>query len=234
VVTRAALVTGIRKTWEYAKAVGVDQSFSDPSPLKASDEFKKLSLSATATYEEIYLAGLSEGQYNILLVDYAYLQFGGHDENSLRYAYYPNPFLGASQSAISELSQLKTYIEEGAIDTEEFLHRVSELRYTQHPPSVRYENSEDQYKDLEHPCSHFHFGHHSENRWPIRRVLTPEAFALIIFKYFYPEYWAEGDNVSGAKGNISLDDALIVAKQDCRVLSDSFFSEQATRQFSFG
>jgi hypothetical protein len=189
-------------------------------------------VSKTATYEEVYLFGLSEGQYNILLVDYAYLQFSGDDENSLRYGYYPNPFLSASQTAVLELSELKTFIDEGAIDMEEFLHRVSELRYTQHPPPIRYENAEAQYKDLIHPCSHFHFGHHAENRWPVRRVLTPDAFALLIFKYFYSEHWDESREIFGR--NTSLGEALIAAKKDCRILPDSLFSERAALQFSFG
>lgn len=176
-----------------------------------------------------------EGQYNILLADYAYLQFHGYDENSLHYAYYPNPFLGASQSAISELGDLRTFVDEGVIDMDEFLHCVSEIRYTQHPPLVRYENSADQYKeDLTHPCSHFQLGHHSDNRWPIRRILTPEAFALIIFKYFYPDSWAKGGVISGSEEKISLDDALIAAKRDCRMLPDHLFSERAARQFCFG
>lgn len=234
-LTEAEVRHGIRRAWLYSKAVGIDQVFSDPSSLKPSDEFKEIALSTTATYEEVYLHGLEAGQYNILLADYAFLQFGGCDANSLRYAYYPNPFLGASQTAISELSALRVFIDEGVIDMDEFLHRVSEIRYTQHPPLVRYENAADQYKDdLTHPCSHFHFGHHSENRWPVRRVLTPGAFALIIFKYFYPDYWAEGHALSTGRKKTSLDEALIAAKQDCRMLPDELFSERATQQFSFG
>ncbi|MGP0060447.1 MAG: DUF2290 domain-containing protein [Beijerinckiaceae bacterium] len=234
-VTEANVVQGIRRAWQYASAVGIDQVFSDPRSLKASDEFKEIALSTAATYEEVYLYGLSGGQYNILLADYAYLQFGGNDENSLRYAYYPNPFLGASQSAVSELTTLRSFVDEGIIDMDEFLHSVSEIRHTQHPPLVRYENAADQYKeDLTHPCSHFHLGHHLENRWPVRRVLTPGAFALIIFKYFYPEYWTKGGTVPGGNGKITLDEALIAAKRDCRILPDHLFSEKAGQQFCFG
>jgi hypothetical protein len=233
-VTEAELAQGIRKAWLYAKAVRIDQIFSDPSSLKASDEFKEIALSSTATYEEVYLYGLSGGQYNILLADYSYLQFSRHDENSLRYAYYPNPFLGASQNAISDLAALRTFVDEGVIDMDDFLHSVSEIRYTQHPPLVRYENATDQYKDLVHPCSHLHLGHHSENRWPVRRILTPGAFTLILLKHFYTNLWTNGASIPAGEGEISLDEALIAAKQDCRILPDDLFSAQAARQFYFG
>src|SRR5260221_6549175 len=233
-VTEVGLVQGIRKAWLYTKAVGVDQLFSDPSSLKASDEFKEIALSSTATYEEVYLFGLSGGQYNILLADYAYLQFSRYSEISLRYAYYPNPFLGASQRAISDLAALRTFVDEGVIDMDDFLHSVSEIRYTQHPPLVRYENAEDQHKDLVHPCSHLHLGHHSENRWPVRRILTPGAFTLILLKHFYAGHWANGSSIPAAEGEISLDEALMAAKQDCKILPDDLFSARAAQQFYFG
>ncbi len=234
-VTEVEIIHGIRKAWIYANAIDIVEAFSDPSPMKASEDFIEIARSNVASYEEIYLCGLSGGQYNLLLSDYAFLQFSGYDDDSLRYAYYPNPFLGTSREAISEVTDLRTFVEEGIIDMDEFLHRVSEIRYTQHPPLVRYENSSDQYKDdLTHPCSHFHFGHHADNRWPVRRVLTPGAFALLIFKYFYADEWAKGRTVPGGCGGISLDEALIAAKQDCRILPYQLFSENAAQQFSFG
>jgi len=44
-VATSTIVKGIRKAWEYSKAVGVDQVFTDPSPLKISTEFKELAFS---------------------------------------------------------------------------------------------------------------------------------------------------------------------------------------------
>lgn len=234
-VTETEIIHGIRKAWSYAEAMGIAEVFSDPSPLKASAEFVGIARSTSATYEEIYLLGLAGGQYNFILADYAYLQFSGRDEDSLRYAYYPNPFLGTSREAVSSLTELRTYVEEGIIDMEEFLHKVSEIRYTQHPPLVRYENSSEQHRrDPRHPCSHFHFGHHAENRWPVRRVLTPGTFALLVFKYFYFTNWLKGELVAGSVGQISLDQALISSKMDCRILPQELFSVEAEAQFSFG
>lgn len=233
--TEVDIAQGIRRSWTYAKAAGVDQVFSDPSALKVSEEFKEIAADEMATYEEVYLNGLAGGQYNILLVDYAFLQFGGSDEDTLRYAYYPNPFLGASPAAVAELASLKTFVDENIIDMDEFLHQVSEIRYSQHPPLIRYENSRDQYRnDLSHPCSHFHFGHHSGNRWAVRRILTPGAFSLIILKHFYGGYWKAALPVPGGRGVISLDDALAASKRECRILPDDFFSKAASQQFFWG
>lgn len=223
--------SGISKAWAYFKHCGVDLVFSNPAPLVASDEFKAIALSGTATYEEIYLAGLREGQYNISLFDYSFVQFGGTDDNSLRYAYYPNPFLGSSTEAVSELAELRTYVDEGVLGVEDFLHAVSEVRSSQHPPLLRYENSFDQYVDLEHPCSHLHFGHHAENRWPLRRIVTPEAFALVLLKQFYPANWTGCPPMKIGQNDQSVDELMIVERQNCRMLPDEFFSQTANRQF---
>ncbi|WP_192812925.1 DUF2290 domain-containing protein [Rhizorhabdus wittichii] len=225
------IARSLLRAWEFVKAVGVGELFSDPSSIKVSDAFKSIALDPKATYEDVYLEGLSGSQYNILLADYSFFQFGGSDPNSLRYAYYPNPFLGASKHAVSELAELRAYVDEGVLDVDEFLHRVSELRFTQHPPLVRYENSPSQYVELIHPCSHLHIGHHSENRWPVRRVLSPSAFTLLLLKLFYPDFWREGEKIPSGENSLTLDEVLAVSKQDCPMLPNELFSATAERQF---
>lgn len=224
---------GIRKAWDYLKLSDVGQVFSNPAPLAASDAFKVLAISSDVSYEELYLAGLRDGQYNISLLDYSFVQFGGSSDNNLRYAYYPNPFIGSSTEAVSELAELRTYVEEGVLEMDEFLHAVAEIRHSQHPPLLRYENSYEQYVDLSHPCSHFHFGHHGENRWPLSRVLTPQAFALLLIRHFYPAFWASCPTMREGAREHSLDDILVAERDNCRILSDEFFSEVAKRQFHF-
>lgn len=232
-MTEKEIARSLQRAWQFVKAVGVDELFSDPSSIDVSDNFKKIALDTTATYEDLYLEGISSGQYNILLADYSFFQFGGTSQDNLRFAYYPNPFFGASREAISNLSELRTYVDEGVLDYDEYLHRVSEIRFTQHPPLVRYENAPSQYVDLVHPCSHLHIGHHSENRWPVRRILTPAAFSLIILKMFYGEFWTEGENISSGDKSLCLDDVLANSKQDCSLLPAELFSAAAERQFFF-
>jgi hypothetical protein len=232
-MTNDDLFRGVAKAWLYAKHLGVEELFACPTSLKASDTFKDAALNSSAHYEEVYLTGLRGSEYNILLADYAFLQFS-LDEGEVRYAYYPNPFLGSSREAIQELHLLREMVDEGAIDYDEYLHAVSEVRFSQHPPLVRYENAPSQYKRLKHPSSHIHFGHHGDNRWPVSRVLTPQAFSLIVYKHFYGEFWSAADAMKIHDKELSVDDIYSESKSDCRVLPDDLFSTEEARQFHFG
>lgn len=229
----AEFARSIRRVWAYAEHIGVGELFSGPTALSASINFKRISTDPQATYEQIYLCGLRNSDYNILLKDFAYFQFGAPSQTELRFAYYPNPFLGASSEAISELNEQLEYVEEGIIEYDEYLHSISELRYSHHPPLVRYENDPRNYVELKHPCSHFHIGHHSGNRWPVRRVLNPAAFALLLLKLFYSDYWEEAEPMLIHDQNKSLDEILQSRRMECHRLPDEFFSNVEQTHFAF-
>lgn len=232
-MNEADFARSIRRVWVYAQKVSIDELFSDPSSFQPSPEFAKLSIKEDTRYEDLYLLGLKHSQYNILLKDYSYFQFSMRSSANLRFAYYPNPFLGASKQALSELNEQLEYVEEGIIDLDDYLHGISELRYSQHPPPVRYENAPSQYVAFRHPCSHLHFGHHPGNRWAVRRVLTPAAFGLLIMKQFYSVFWYEAGEINVSGSLLSLDQALVENRQDCRILPEDFFSPDEERQFVF-
>ena len=61
-MNEADFVASIRKVWFFAKAVGVDAEFSVPTSLQASDEFKQIATDPSASYEELFLAGIRDGQ----------------------------------------------------------------------------------------------------------------------------------------------------------------------------
>lgn len=228
----AEFTNSIRKAWIYAQHIGIEQVFAVPTTLKASDKFRHLSIDPSANYEQLYLCGLQHSDYNILLSDYAYFQFGLSQQNELRFAYYPNPFLGVSETAISELNEQIEFVEEGIIDMDEYLHAISELRFSQHPPLVRYENDPKSYVELKHPCSHFHLGHHSENRWPVTRILNPAAFALFVMKLFYGDFWDRSGLFEKDGKSESLDQILQNRRQECQVLPDNLFSAAEKLQFT--
>lgn len=154
---------------------------------------------------------------------------GGAD--GVRFAYYPNPFFGASSDAVAELTEMQECVAEGIMDVDEFLHRVSEIRRPQHPPLVRYEYSLEQYVEATHPCSHLHLGFHGDNRWPVRRYLSAHAFSLLIFRLFYLEYWLAAAPVRGGDAHYSMDEILEAARTDCRILHDNEFSPAEGRRF---
>jgi hypothetical protein len=215
----------------YAKALRIDEVFSGPTALDASDAFKALAVSSVASYEELYLVGLRDSQYNILLRDFSFFQFGNGSVDGVRFAYYPNPFLGAAPDVLAELKEMQEYVHEGIIDMDEFLHRVSEIRRSQHPPLVRYEYSKQQYAEDTHPCSHIHFGFHGENRWPVRRYLTAHAFALLIFRLFYLDFWMRADAIKSGDKELTLDVVLKAARAECRILYEDEFSNAEEQRF---
>lgn len=215
------------------QAVNVGEYFTNPAPLKPSEVFRAAAVDEAVRYEQLFLTGLENSDYNFTLYDFSFFQFGISKDDHVRYAYYPNPFLGDSREAISEISDLKLYIEEGLISVEEYLHRISEVRNGRHPPLVRYENAPDHYVPSKHPCSHFHLGHHDKNRWAIQRILTPSAFGLIILKHFYSDKWIEDSNIKIFGSKWSLDELLIHEKGYCRILSDDLFNETEKQLFAY-
>lgn len=223
--------SGIRKTWEYAKCIGIEGEFSGPSTLNASEEFKAISLDPNMDYERIYLGGMRGGDYNIMLADYSFFQFSYGDQFDIRYAYYPNPFLGASRDAIASIAEMHEYVEEGIIDIDEFLHKISETKQGRCAPLVRYEYARAQYVPLRHPSSHLHLGHHTESRWAVRRVLSPDAFGLLVMKLFYGDYWENADLVKSKDPPTTVDTELALAKTACQLLPREEFSEAEESQF---
>ena len=128
---------------------------------------------------------------------------------------------------------MREYVEEGLVTIEEFLHRAAEIRNSQHAPLLRYENAPDAYVEFLHPCSHFHFGHHSENRWAIQRVLSPLGFALIVFEQFHSSLWQSASSLN-IFGRTDLPRGFLSAeKYNCRVLPAQLFSAQEAELFSF-
>jgi hypothetical protein len=230
-MNKADLIPDIRKSWIYAKAIQVDELFSGPTALDASDAFKALAISPDVSYEQLYLSGLRDSQYNILLRDLSFFQFGTGSVDGVRFAYYPNPFLGAATDALAELKEMQEYVAEGVIDMDEFLHRVSEIKRPQHPPLVRYEYSKCQYVEATHPCSHMHVGFHQENRWPVRRYLTAHAFALLIFRLFYLDFWMRADPIKSGGSELTLDAVLKGARAECRMLYEDEFSNEESARF---
>jgi hypothetical protein len=231
-VNREDLISGIRKVWEFAQALDLGEIFSNPVPLEPSDDFVANAMDPECSYENLYSSALQHGDYNIQLVDFSFLQFGISKQDHVRFAYYPNPFLGSSSSAIAEVNELREYVTEGIVTVEQFLHRISEIRNSQHAPLLRYENAPDQYVEFSHPCSHFHFGHHSENRWQVQRVLTPLSFAMIVFEQFHGSIWQTATTIA-AFGKTEFPRAFLSAeKLNCRVLPDELFSPEEKRLFS--
>ena len=232
-MNRTDVTRGINKTWEIASKLNLNESFANAGLLPLNEEFRDLIRSSKTTYSSVYVAGLSLSHYNILLTDYSYFQFSWDRENYVRYAYYPNPFISGKDNELESFRRLQELVESGLLQHEEYLTILSERSAMSGIPMLRYENAPDQRKKFAHPCSHFHIGFHSENRWPVRRILTPYAFSLLVFKNYYGSFWrASGDNGEMEEGN-SHEEELISEKALCRLVDYINFEEIEERSFYF-
>lgn len=171
--------------------------------------------------------------YNFLLTDYSYFQFSWSAENCVRYAYYPNPYItGRDELAgISTIKRWHELLEAELISFEEYLALLKDSKPEVRIPLIRYENAPSEYVALEHPCSHFHIGHHGENRWALSRALTPNAFTLLLCKLYYSRAWNDRwEDRDGRRFN-RFEEELSAEKQKSARLAEAQFTESELKSF---
>lgn len=232
-MNRQTVQSGINKTWGVADQLGIARAFSNPNLLPLNAEFRDIILSSSSTYIDVYLSAMNLSHHNILLEDYSFFQFSMERESYVRYAYYPNPFISGKASDATNFHKLTELVESEMISHEDYLNLLESKKALNGKPMFRYENAPDQRTRFFHPCSHFHIGFHSENRWPLKRMLTPLAFSMLVFKQYYGEHWRKlGDDEDPEISNI-FERALIIEKTQCNVISDSLFEKIEEQAFFF-
>ncbi|MDR7380415.1 hypothetical protein J2X19_005122 [Rhodoferax ferrireducens] len=231
---RADVTNGIYNTWKMADELGIAEVFSNPAPLPVNEEFRNIIYSSESLYTQTYIAGLSLSHYNILLSDYSYFQFSWESEHCVRYAFYPNPFISGNDDEVKAIKKWRDLVESDFLTHEEFLRLLTDRPPSSGVPMFRYENAPSQRKKFKHPCSHFHIGFHSENRWPLERILTPYAFSLLVFKAYYGLPWIEyGDEEEPEIGN-RFERILLNEKSNCPIVPQLLFENVERRTFFFG
>lgn len=221
--------SSIRRSWQLASQLELGRSFSMPTSLAVDPEFRDLLFDQDSSYEQTYLLGLKKSHYNFIIDDFSYFQFSLFDD-SVRYAFFPNPFDYENEELSPE--ELETQLQEGLISFEDYADLVSESLATIGVPPFRYEFAPSQYREIRHPCSHFHIGHHSENRWPVERKLTPLAFTMLIMRSYHSKRWErfadDGHDLSN-----SLDGQVCDEKRNCSLLGNEFFTDNERLLFYF-
>lgn len=206
--------------------------------LSASKEFKKMARDSTS-YKELYDVGTKYQDFNIMMEDNSFFQFTrtriqnkttGLEDFDLRLVYYPNPYKFVEYQE-NKLVVEKMY-QNHEITLEEYQQFLSEEFFTSDIPLIRYDLSKSQYCENYHPTAHFHIGFHAENRWPVKRVLTPMAFMLKILMHYYTKWWKDlGDK--GAAENI-----LTKLYRDeitrCPLIDTGYFSNLEEGRLYFG
>jgi hypothetical protein len=199
--------------------------------LEVSESFRRIARGRA--YARMYRTALEERAYNLLLTDFAFLQFNYTPLRAgygVRYAYYPNPFSGLTYTEFQES------LGEG-FDQEEmheaFVQYLGEQQPHYAAPPIRYDIAFAEYRELTHPCAHFHFGTHRDNRWPVAIELTPLAFSFLIAKMFYPREWKQAGAARAADEPHPFDIAFIAAKKACPSLTKEYFSVREKAQLYF-
>jgi len=217
-MTRNEFKQSLRSTLDLLDEQDLLEDVRSLASVTPSPEFRKCALSRRSTYTELYRLGLWKRHYNFLLHDYSYLQFAHYpkpeQEMSLRYAFYVNPFDRSISKGLHDI------IDE--FDYETYFQLLEEQAEDPHASVIRYDVSMGGYIELKHPAAHFHVGLHQDSRWPVDKILSPLAFALLCLKLFYSDNW----------GNV-LDEKLENAKRECLILPDANFSPKERRQLYF-
>ena len=198
------------------------------SNTKLSADF--LSVMFSDDYDVIYKTAMKNRDFDFVLFDGSFLQFSvtnctsGLDNGIIRYAYFPNP---RNHQTYCEflMDNDTTYEEAGDIFAEEYEQYVSEAKLKNIVTPIRYDYDYGAYqKDPHHPVSHLHIGLEENVRIPISKILTPQAFLLIVIRNMYYDHWKRAQS----------DDTfpLIVerAKQQCPDLGQDRFTDFEKKQ----
>ncbi|MBX7534512.1 DUF2290 domain-containing protein [Qipengyuania sp. GH1] len=232
-LTNVELRAGISRSWEYLSRSEVGQAFAQPVSFSANAEFRAKSRDTDVPYEELYLLGLRDVQYNMILNDFSFFQFSQDSENEYRFAYYPNPYLGSDEAAVSSIKELHEYVSEGVLDYEDYLRSISEVSVTRYPPMIRYEFSASQYDSEWHPASHLHIGIFADWRWGIAKFLNPKLFTLTVLRHLYPNAWRECQGIPSGDRRVTLDEELTTVKGQCGAVPLDFYSNNERNRLHF-
>ncbi len=227
-----AFNASVRSAYHFLKECQLVRSFTAFKSHNPSGRFRELSLTVDSLYRDLFLCGLRNGDYNLLLSDYAYFQFTHFDKLHYRLAYYPNPFLGMDNAEARELDKA---VSEGVLSFEDYSHFLSDQRYEVTVPVIRFELDCNAYVRLAHPAAHFHVGMHAENRWPVSRCLTPRAFTLLIVKLYYYFAWTSYGMLRREEDGFKnrFDRYFVKEKGDCAPLGEGLFHKHEKGQLHF-
>ena len=202
---------------DFLYQVGTGQSLS------ASNDFKRVSR-RSLSYREVYDTGSKMQDFNLMLVDKSYFQFTEEKEGEeIRLAYYPNPYKFVEYQ--DHKREALNLLDNREISEDEYDQLISEEFTTTDVPVIRYDLSLRQYCENYHPAAHLHIGFFSNNRWPVRRKLSPLAFLFKILMHYYPTLWFRiGDSGDPEKPN-NLDVQYRAEVITCPFLDSNFFSK---------
>ena len=142
-------------------------------------------------YERIYRTGLQHGDYFCILTDDSYLRFNAQTVSNhikLSYQYCPNPRSYKTYPEFLKEMGLEEF-QNTDIAMEDYDQYVSEAKLNSKILPIRYDYDELSHRVPDHATSHIHFGFFEHVRIPVSKMLTPQAFVILIIKIFYFRTW---------------------------------------------
>lgn len=183
------------------KSISINQNF----PKYANNElvwenYKNIAFSLkNETYEKIYNACLDEKDYNIMLLDGAFLQmkYQFHRNKIVGHilSFYPNPNFEKFQDNPEEFEEL--YF------GNELFTDILDKKTIIFP--IRFDFS-DVHTDIIHPRVHCTFGNYKDCRIPITKPISPKRFVSFILRNFYSYKFLEDNLETELESNLNFDE----------------------------
>lgn len=224
----------IKKAFQALMDIGITDwsKFPRKGSLQTNSEFNKVALTAGHSYEEVYKAALRLNYFNFSLNDHSFLQFSyreTEDSFILRLAFYPNPFFIGEEE--------RELLAEALIDDHDFIDQVfDEADIFINRPPIRFDYDPKCHSPCDHPAGHLHVGAYPSNRWPVRSILSPEAFSLFVAKHYFNDAWQQfkedGDPVMGFKN--PMDRRYALSASSCEVINEDLFTPEETQHLFLG
>jgi hypothetical protein len=219
----------IRAAWHFLyERAQIARTVSSLHSLQVDSQFSEIALDSESSYRDIYMAAISRSHYNILLADYSVFQYSYVDRGSWRLAYLPNPWTAGVVGASELINAWEGLEALGQFDDEIVSGLISEMPYYASIPPIRFEYAVNQYKEIVHPAAHLHIGRHTENRWPLARLLDPLTFSMVIAKLYYPSNWAPCSAFHGSTDLDCADLRLIEALQNSQLVHEFTENERCS------
>jgi len=212
--------------------LGLDRTISSNRSLEVNQDFNEVALNKCSTYSEIYRSAVSLSYYNVMLEDFALLQFSWDSDESWRLAYFPNPWISGSEDAKNKFMEWEALEALGRLDQEAITSLLDELPYTGAIPPIRFEYARSQYKEIAHPVAHFHIGRHTENRWALARPLDPLTFTMMIVRMYYGNSWTSNSSYHGVQTDTCLEARFVAELNRLRLVHDFTDFERRSLHFT--
>lgn len=168
---------------------------------------------------DAYIKEVNDNNFSFLLKDESFFQFHFEKmENSkckLRYIFFQFPYEFPTYEQFLKEVYNAEFSDAGYSCHEFYSQAASEADLKNHIAFLRYDYSEEDYKEGIHSASHIHLGFSKTMRLGIDKILSPEAFTLFILKQIYIPEW------SSMVCNPKLRSNLRSFKRNCPSLMDS-------------